>query len=126
MLAVATVASIVTLLDFSLEEAVVHFGAVALSTNDVAGTRGLIRRSLTLDVIVGLAVFVAVTAFSGPIASAASVGRLASVLIACSRRSTHSSAPRTEPMARSCSWVGDPTYGPGHSPRRPPRACCSS
>ena len=66
VLAIATVGSIAALLDFSLEEAVVHFGTRALAENDVAGVRRLINRSLRLDVLVGLAVFILIAAVAGP------------------------------------------------------------
>jgi O-antigen/teichoic acid export membrane protein len=81
VLAIATVGSIAALLDFSLEEAVVHFGAVALTKQDFAGVRGLIRRSLTLDLLVGIVVFIAISATAGVVGSLAGAGRLASSFI---------------------------------------------
>jgi O-antigen/teichoic acid export membrane protein len=76
VLATSVVGSIAVFLDFSLEEAVVHFGAKALMEKDMRGTMGLLVTSLRLDVMVGLVVFVGIVVGSPWIADAATSGRL--------------------------------------------------
>jgi O-antigen/teichoic acid export membrane protein len=57
LLATTTVGALATFLDFSFEEAVVHFGAKAEAEGDRAGIKALLRASLRLDLAIGLAVF---------------------------------------------------------------------
>jgi O-antigen/teichoic acid export membrane protein len=68
VLATSVVATIAAFLDLSLEEAVVHYGARALTAGDIGALRGLLLVSLRLDAVVGLAVFVALVATAGPVA----------------------------------------------------------
>jgi O-antigen/teichoic acid export membrane protein len=76
VLATSVVASIAVFLDFSLEEAVVHFGTKSLAERDVAGTIGLLVTSLRLDVVVGAVVFLGIALGSSWIADAATSGHL--------------------------------------------------
>ncbi len=80
-LAVVTVAAVATLLDFSLEEAVIHHGARALAEGDPGGLRSLIRTSLRIDLAIGFAVFGILLATAPFAADAVSEGRLAPSLI---------------------------------------------
>jgi O-antigen/teichoic acid export membrane protein len=80
-LAVVTVAGVATLLDFSLEEAVIHHGARALAEGDPAGLRGLIRTSLRIDLAIGVAVFAILAAAAPLAADIVSEGELATSLI---------------------------------------------
>jgi O-antigen/teichoic acid export membrane protein len=80
-LAVVTVAAVATLLDFSLEEAVIHHGARALAEGDPGGLRSLIRTSLRIDLAIGVAVFAILLATAPFAADAVSDGRLAPSLI---------------------------------------------
>jgi O-antigen/teichoic acid export membrane protein len=80
-LAVVTVAGVATLLDFSLEEAVIHHGARALAEGDPAGLRGLIRTSLRIDLAIGIAVFAILAATAPLAADIVSEGELATTLI---------------------------------------------
>ena len=80
-LATTTVASIATFLDFSLEEAVVHYGARFIEERRPGAVRALLRTSLRLDAAVGLAVFLSIVVCAGPIASFASGGSLEPFLI---------------------------------------------
>ena len=80
-LAVVTVAAVATLLDFSLEEAVIHHGARALAAGDPGGLRSLIRTSLRIDLAIGIAVFGILLATAPLAADAVSDGRLAPSLI---------------------------------------------
>jgi O-antigen/teichoic acid export membrane protein len=76
VLAVAVASLIGTLLDLSLEEAVVHHGYRALARGDAAGVLGLIRASLILDVAIGIVVSGGVFLLAAPLADLASAGRL--------------------------------------------------
>jgi lipopolysaccharide exporter len=76
VLAVAIATIFGTLLDLSLEEAVVHHGYRALARGDTAGLLGLIRASLILDVAIGIVVAASVVALAGPLADVGSAGRL--------------------------------------------------
>ena len=81
VLAVTTVAFLAALLDFSLEEAVVHHGARALERGAPGGLRGLIRISMRIDVSVGIAVFTFLLVAAPALADFVSDGRLAPVLL---------------------------------------------
>jgi O-antigen/teichoic acid export membrane protein len=76
VLAVAIAALLATLLDLSLEEAVVHHGYRALARGDASGIRGLIRTSLVLDVAIGVVVSASVVLLAAPLADLGSSGRL--------------------------------------------------
>jgi len=76
VLAVAVAGLVGTLLDLSLEEAVVHHGYRALARSDAAGVLGLIRASLILDVAIGIVVSGGVVLLAAPLADLASAGRL--------------------------------------------------
>jgi lipopolysaccharide exporter len=76
VLAVAVATLFATLLDLTLEEAVVHHGYRALARGDTAGLLGLFRASLILDVAIGLAVSASVVLLAAPLADLASAGRL--------------------------------------------------
>jgi O-antigen/teichoic acid export membrane protein len=76
LLAVSTVGSITALLDVSLEEAVVHFGAASEERDDPPGVLALFRASAAIDLLVGVGVFAALMVLAGPIASAVSGGAL--------------------------------------------------
>ena len=80
-LATATVAWLATFLDFSLEEAVVHHGARLLTEGKPGDVRALLRTSLKLDAVVGLAVFAIVMAVAEPLASFVSDGALAPMIV---------------------------------------------
>lgn len=81
MLATSVVASIAVFLDFSLEEAVVHFGAKALTEKDIPGAMGLLVTSLRLDVLVGVVVFTGIAGGSSWIADASTSGHLGASFI---------------------------------------------
>ena len=76
MLAVAVATLIATLLDFTLEEAVVHHGYRALVRGDTAGLLGLFRTSLFLDVAIGSVVTAGIVLLASPLANLASAGHL--------------------------------------------------
>lgn len=81
VLAMTTVGFLATLLDFSLEEAVLHHGANALERDDPGSLRTLIRTSLRLDVTVGVAVFAILVSAAPTIATFVSDGMLAPRLL---------------------------------------------
>jgi O-antigen/teichoic acid export membrane protein len=81
ILAATVVGSFAALLDFSFEEAVVHFSANAEERHDDAAVLALLRASLQMDLLVGVAVFVALVALAEPIADAVSAGQLQAALI---------------------------------------------
>jgi O-antigen/teichoic acid export membrane protein len=76
VLAVAIAALFSTLLDLTLEEAVVHHGYRALARGDTAGILGLIRASLILDVAIGVVVSGSVILLAAPLTDVLSGGRL--------------------------------------------------
>jgi lipopolysaccharide exporter len=76
VLAMAVATLIGTLLDLSLEEAVVHHGFRALARHDTAGVLGLIRASLILDVTIGMVVAASIVLLAPPLADLASGGSL--------------------------------------------------
>jgi O-antigen/teichoic acid export membrane protein len=76
VLAVAVATLFATLLDLTLEEAVVHHGYRLIAQGDTAGIRGLLRASLLLDIAIGIAVSGSVLLLATPIADLASAGRL--------------------------------------------------
>jgi O-antigen/teichoic acid export membrane protein len=76
VLAVAVATLVATLLDLTLEEAVVHHGYRALVRGDTPGLLGLFRASLLLDLAIGLAVAGCVVLLAAPLADLASAGRL--------------------------------------------------
>jgi O-antigen/teichoic acid export membrane protein len=81
VLALATVASVATFLDFSLEEAVIHYAAKAIAEKDRSGVRALLATSLRMDVGVGVAVFGALALTAGPIATVVARGGISPTLI---------------------------------------------
>jgi O-antigen/teichoic acid export membrane protein len=76
VLAVAIATLFGTLLDLSLEEAVVHHGYRALAGRDTPAVRGLIRASLILDLAIGVVVALSVVVLAAPLADIGSAGRL--------------------------------------------------
>jgi O-antigen/teichoic acid export membrane protein len=76
VLAVAIAGLFATLLDLTLEEAVVHHGYRALARDDAAGVRGLIRASLILDVTIGIVVSGTVVLLAAPLADLLTGGSL--------------------------------------------------
>jgi O-antigen/teichoic acid export membrane protein len=76
VLAVAIATLFATLLDLTLEEAVVHHGYRALAQGDSAGILRLIRTSLALDIGIGILVSASVVVLAAPLADLASAGRL--------------------------------------------------
>ena len=81
VLATSVVATIAAFLDFSLEEAVVHYGARALAVDDVGALRGLLLVSLRLDAVVGLMVFAVLVATADPVAGLVSHNSLQPLLL---------------------------------------------
>jgi O-antigen/teichoic acid export membrane protein len=81
VLAVAAVTSVATFLDLSLEEAVVHHGAVAIARRDGGALRALLRTSFVLDVAVGGVVFVLLLFLAAPLATLAGGPALAPILV---------------------------------------------
>ena len=81
VLAVTVVVSIAALLDFSLEEAVVHHGAKAIADDEPGAVRALIRTSLRLDLVVGVVVVALICITAPAIAQVVSHGALPSVLL---------------------------------------------
>jgi O-antigen/teichoic acid export membrane protein len=88
VLALSVASLVATFLDLTLEEAVVHHGTRVLASGDVAGLRALLRKSLTLDVAVGIAVSSAIVALASPLADLASSGRLDPTLVRLAALST--------------------------------------
>jgi O-antigen/teichoic acid export membrane protein len=80
-LALAAVGFLATMLDLSLEDAVVHYGARYLSAGDTSGLRLLLRRSFKLDLGVGIAVAGLLLVASHPLAEFVSRGRLQPILL---------------------------------------------
>jgi O-antigen/teichoic acid export membrane protein len=80
-LALVTVASLATFLDFSLEEAVMHHGARFMSERRPGAVRALLRTSLRLDALVGLVVFVVIAVFASPIAEVVSHGSVPALFV---------------------------------------------
>lgn len=80
-LAVVAVAGVSTLLDFSLEEAVIHHGSRALVAGDLGGLRGLVRMSIGVDLAIGVGVFGIVALTAPPFADLVSSGELSPSLI---------------------------------------------
>jgi O-antigen/teichoic acid export membrane protein len=76
VLAVAIATLFGTLLDLSLEEAVVHHGHRALAQGDAGAVLGLVRASLMLDVAIGIVETGAVVLLAAPLADLASAGSL--------------------------------------------------
>jgi len=76
VLAVAVATLIATLLDLTLEEAVVHHGYQLRARGEMAGIRGLLKASLMLDVAIGVAVSGTVLLLAAPLADLASAGQL--------------------------------------------------
>jgi O-antigen/teichoic acid export membrane protein len=76
VLAVAVVTLVMTVLDLTLEEAVVHHGYRALAKDDIGGLLGLLRASLALDIASGLIISAGIIVFAAPLADLASAGRL--------------------------------------------------
>jgi O-antigen/teichoic acid export membrane protein len=76
VLAVAIATLFATLLDLTLEEAVVHHGYRLHAEGATAGIRGLLTTSLRLDLAIGVAVSGIVVLLAAPLADLASAGRL--------------------------------------------------
>jgi len=81
VLALSAVASVATFLDFSLEEAVIHYAARAITAKDHGTVRALLATSIRIDVLVGVAVFAALALAAGPIASVIVRGGISPTLI---------------------------------------------
>jgi O-antigen/teichoic acid export membrane protein len=81
VLALSAVASVATFLDFSLEEAVIHYAARAIAAKDHGAVRALLATSVRMDVLVGVAVFAALALAAGPIASVIVRGGISPMLI---------------------------------------------
>ena len=67
MLAIAVVTLIATLLDLTLEAAVVHHGYRALTAKDFGGLRTLLRIAFAVDLGIGLAVGALILGLAGPL-----------------------------------------------------------
>ena len=67
MLAIAVVTLITTLLDLTLEPAVVHHGYRALTAKDFGGLRTLLRIAFAVDLGIGLAVGALILGLAGPL-----------------------------------------------------------
>jgi O-antigen/teichoic acid export membrane protein len=78
VLAISTATLVAMLLDLSLEDAVVYHGFRALEAGHMATLRALIRRSLGLDLAIGIAVAAVIVALAEPLADVVSGGRLGS------------------------------------------------
>jgi lipopolysaccharide exporter len=76
VLALAVVTLVTTVLDLTLEEAVVHHGYRALAQDDIGGLLGLLRASLALDIASGLVISAGIIVFAAPLADLASAGGL--------------------------------------------------
>jgi len=76
LLAIAVATLVATLLDLTLEEAVVHHGFRALAQSDIPGLLGLLRASLMLDLGIGLAVSAGIIVLAAPLADLAGSGTL--------------------------------------------------
>jgi len=76
VLAVAVATLFRSLLNLTLEEAVVHHGHRALAKADAAGIVGLVRTSLKLDVAIGVVSSAMIVLLAAPLADLASAGRL--------------------------------------------------
>jgi O-antigen/teichoic acid export membrane protein len=76
LLAVTVVGSVATFLDFSFEEALVHFGARCEAAGDIGGLRRLIRRSASLDLGIGMLVFGVVMIGAGFLSQLSSRGEV--------------------------------------------------
>lgn len=76
VLAVAVATLFRSLLNLTLEEAVVHHGHRALAQADAAGIVGLVRTSLKLDVAIGIVSSAMIVLLAAPLADLASAGRL--------------------------------------------------
>jgi O-antigen/teichoic acid export membrane protein len=80
-LAVVAVGAVAVLLDFSLEEAVIFHGTRALAAGDPAGLRDLVRRSLAVDVAIGVGVLALVAVAAPWFGDAVSRGELPAALV---------------------------------------------
>jgi lipopolysaccharide exporter len=81
VLAVAVATLFATLLDLTLEEAVVHYGHRALAQGDTGSVMGLVRASLILDVAIGIVVSGSLVLLAAPLADLASAGHLDPALV---------------------------------------------
>ena len=71
VLALSVTAVAARFLDFTFGEAVVHHGHRALAAGDVSGLRALMRMSLILDVVIGVAVAATLLLLAAPLAGIA-------------------------------------------------------
>jgi len=76
VLAVAVASLFRSLLNLTLEEAVVHHGHRALAIADSAGIVGLVRTSLKLDMAIGIVASGMIVLLAAPVADLASAGNL--------------------------------------------------
>jgi O-antigen/teichoic acid export membrane protein len=76
VLAVSVATLVGTLLDLTLEDAVVYHGFRALEAGQMGTLRSLVRRSLALDMTIGVVVAAVIVASAGPVADLVSGGRL--------------------------------------------------
>jgi O-antigen/teichoic acid export membrane protein len=81
VLAVSAATLVGTLLDLTLEDAVVYHGFRALEARHMRTLRALIRSSLVLDLTIGVGVAAVIVAAAGPLADLVSGGRLAADIL---------------------------------------------
>jgi O-antigen/teichoic acid export membrane protein len=81
VLAVSLAGLITTLLDLTLEEAVVFHGSRLLAAQDLGALRGLLSAALAIDALNGLLVLAAVVSFAGVISELLSGGNTSPTLL---------------------------------------------
>ena len=81
VLAAAICSGVATLLDLTLDEAIVHHGALALEAGDLGGLRAMVRKSLVVDGVCGVLVAAIVIGAADPLAEFAGGGELSTVLV---------------------------------------------
>jgi O-antigen/teichoic acid export membrane protein len=81
VLAVGVVSLVATLLDLTLEQAVVHHGFRALAAQDISGLRTLLRIAFIVDLAIGLVVAGLVVSLAEPLTDLVSGGELDPALV---------------------------------------------